>query len=114
LITTISFAYENLLKLGETPYWKILLLVSIVKSLWKSYKEKPITSIKIKPHLNISIIYPLSIIFSTNTTKIISKGHSKIRSNFDLQSLLLPFGLGFFKNDFTFNLITHLHICTHS
>jgi hypothetical protein len=49
----------NLLKLCQNPYWKMLLLVCMVKSLWKSYKKNPIKSIRIKTHLDISIMYPL-------------------------------------------------------
>jgi hypothetical protein len=37
-------------------------------------KEKPIKSIRIKPHLDISIMYPLGIEILTNTKKFISKG----------------------------------------
>jgi hypothetical protein len=46
----------------------------MVKPFWKSYKKKPIKSIRIKPHLNISFTYPLGIEILTNTKKIISKG----------------------------------------
>jgi hypothetical protein len=35
----------------------------------KILKEKPINSIKIKSHLNISIMYPLGINFLTNKKK---------------------------------------------
>jgi hypothetical protein len=51
-----------------------------VKSLWKFFK-KPIKSIRIKAHLDISIMYPLGIQILTNTKKIISKGLLKTRSN---------------------------------
>jgi hypothetical protein len=44
-------------------------------------EKKPIKSMRIKGHLNILIMYPLGIIFLTNTKKIISKGILKIRSN---------------------------------
>jgi hypothetical protein len=43
----------------------MLLLSSMMKSLWKILKEKPIKSIRIKENLNISIMYPLGIIFLT-------------------------------------------------
>jgi len=46
----------------------------------KILKEKPINSIKIKSHLNISIMYPLGINFLTNKKKIIPKGLLKVRS----------------------------------
>jgi len=47
----------------------------------KILKEKPINSIKIKAHLNISIMYPLGIIFLIKKKKIISKGLLKVRCN---------------------------------
>jgi hypothetical protein len=39
----------------------------------KILKEKPINSIKIKAHLNISIMYPLGIKFLTNKKKLFQK-----------------------------------------
>jgi hypothetical protein len=62
------------------------LLGSMMKSLWKSFK-KPIKSIRIKSHLDISIMYLLGIIFLTNTKRFISKGLLKIRSNSDLSKV---------------------------
>jgi hypothetical protein len=53
----------------------------------KTLKGKPIKSIRIKTYLDISIIYPLGIIFLTNIKKFISKGLLKIRSNFDLSKV---------------------------
>jgi hypothetical protein len=47
----------------------------------KILKEKPIKSIRIKAHLNISITYPLGIKFLKNEKKFISKGLLKIKSN---------------------------------
>jgi hypothetical protein len=44
-------------------------------------------SIRIKAHLNISIMYPLGIEILTNTKKFISKGLLKIRSNFELSKV---------------------------
>jgi hypothetical protein len=44
-------------------------------------KEKPIKSIRIKAHLNISITYSLGTTKLTNEKKIISKGLLKTRSN---------------------------------
>jgi hypothetical protein len=46
-------------------------------------KENPIKSMKIKTHLNISIMYPLGLIFLLNTKKFISKRLLKTRFNFD-------------------------------
>jgi hypothetical protein len=50
-------------------------------------QEKPIKSIKIKPYLDISIMYSLGIEILTNKRKIISKRLSKIRFNFDLSKV---------------------------
>jgi hypothetical protein len=49
--------------------------------------KKTIKSIKIKIHLNISIMYPLGINVLTNKNKVISKGLLKIRSNYDLSKV---------------------------
>jgi hypothetical protein len=46
-------------------------------------KENPIKSMKIKTHLNISIMYPLGLNVLINEKKIISKKHLKIRFNSD-------------------------------
>jgi len=40
---------------------------------WEILKENPIKSIRIKTYLDISIIYPLGIIFLTNTINSFQK-----------------------------------------
>jgi hypothetical protein len=50
-------------------------------------KEKLIKSIRIKTHLNISIMHPLGIEISTNTKEFISKGLLKIRFNSNLSKV---------------------------
>jgi hypothetical protein len=44
-------------------------------------KENPIKSIRIKTHLDISIMYPLGLEILINKNKFISKGLLKIRFN---------------------------------
>jgi hypothetical protein len=53
-----------------------------VEITFKILKEKIIKSIRIKAHLDISIMYSLGIIFLTNENKIISKGLLKTRVQF--------------------------------
>jgi hypothetical protein len=60
----------------------MLLLVGIVKH-FEILREKPIKFIKVKAHLDISIMYLLGTKFLTNKKKIISKRLLKTRSNFD-------------------------------
>jgi len=72
-------------------------------------KENPIKSIRIKPHLDISIMYPLGIIFLTNTKKFISKGLSKIRFNFDLSKVHNYHLVKVFQK-----MISHLALSFHS
>ncbi len=50
-------------------------------------KENPIKSIRIKTHLEVSIMYPLGLMFLINTKKFISKRLLKIRFNFDLSKV---------------------------
>jgi hypothetical protein len=50
----------------------------------KILREKSIKSIRIKAHLNISIMYPLGTKNLTNKKIYISKGLLKTRFNFDL------------------------------
>jgi len=50
----------------------------------KILKENPI---KIKAHLDISIMYPLGLEIMINTNKFISKGLLKIRFNSDLSKV---------------------------
>jgi hypothetical protein len=64
----------------------MLLLIDMMKSLWKFFL-KPIKSIRIKVHLDISIMDPLGIKNLINTERIISKGLLKTRSNSDPKSL---------------------------
>jgi hypothetical protein len=76
-----------------------------MKSLRKFFK-KPIKSIRIRAHLDISIMCPLGIQILTNTKKIISKGLLKPRSNSNLSKVhnyhLIKVSP---KKDFTVNLI---------
>jgi hypothetical protein len=53
----------------------------------KILKEKPINCIRIKYHLDISIMYPLGTKNLTNKKKVILKGLLKTRSNFDLSKV---------------------------
>jgi hypothetical protein len=50
-------------------------------------KETPMKSIKVKAHYNISIMYPLSIIFLANTKNLISNVFLIIRFSFDLSKV---------------------------
>jgi hypothetical protein len=50
-------------------------------------KENPIKSMKIKTHLNISIMYPLGLNVLINEKKISSKKLLKIRFNSDLSKV---------------------------
>ncbi len=49
----------------------------------KILKENPIKSIRIKTHLDISIMYPLGLEILINKNKFISKELLKIRFNLD-------------------------------
>ncbi len=59
----------------------MLLLTRMTKSLWKSPKKKSIKSIRIKAHLNISIMCPLGIDILTKKNKIDFKKLLKTKSN---------------------------------
>jgi hypothetical protein len=53
----------------------------------KILKKKPIKSIRIKAHLDISIMHPFGINFLTNKTKIISKKLMKTKSNLNFSKV---------------------------
>jgi hypothetical protein len=61
----------------------------------------------LKPHLDISIMYPLHIL--TNTKKIISKGLSKIKSNFNPSKVHNYHVVKVFQK-----MISHLTLSLHS
>jgi len=71
----------------------------------KNPKRKPINSIRIKAHLDISIMYPLGIKHLTNKKIIISKGLLKTSSNFDLQKFITTIWLSFHSKTFTSNFM---------
>jgi hypothetical protein len=69
-------------------------------------RKNPIKSIRIKTHLDISIIYPSGVIFLIDIKKFISKGLLKIRFNSNLSKVhnYHLFNVSQIK-DFTLNLI---------
>jgi hypothetical protein len=68
-------------------------------------KENPIKCIRIKTHLDISIMDPLGINFLINIKKFISKGLLKIRFNFDPSKVHNYHLVKVSQNKFTFNFI---------
>jgi hypothetical protein len=69
-------------KIRSKPILKKVVISRYGEIILKILKEKPIKSIRIKAHLNISIMYPLGIKKLTNKKqKLISKRLLKIRSN---------------------------------
>jgi hypothetical protein len=73
-------------------------------------KEKPIKFIRIKNHLDISIMYPLGIKNLTNEKKIILKGVLKTMSNFDPSKFHNYHLVKVSKKTFTFNFMISTHV----
>jgi hypothetical protein len=75
------------LKTKSKPILKNVAVSWYGNIILKILKEKPIKSIKIKSHVDISIMYPWGKKNLRNKKKFNSKGLLKARSNFDLSKM---------------------------
>jgi hypothetical protein len=87
----------NLLKLGQNPYWKILLFNWYGEITLKILKEKLIKSTRIKIHLDVSIMYPQGIKFLRNKKKSFQKDYWKQGPILTFQKFLTNIWLRFHK-----------------
>jgi hypothetical protein len=92
----------QLLKTKSKPILKNVVISWYGEINLKILKEKPMNSIRIKAHLNISIMYPLGIIVLTNEIKNHFKRtfESNLGSIPTLQKFITTIWLRFYKKRF--------------